>query len=319
MIETQGRHNWEGIITRSTGSWYTVRLHDGQRTECRLRGKLRMKGVRTTNIVAVGDHVVIEPEEGKNTALITRIIPRKNYIIRRSTRLSKAAHIIAANLDEVWLIITLALPATSFGFVDRFLVTAEAYHIPAVLIFNKIDLYDDATLSRMNDLASLYISIGYPCYFVSAITGEGVDQLIERIALKVVLLSGHSGVGKSALINRIEPGLGLKTGEISYYHEKGKHTTTFAEMFELQNGGFIIDTPGIKEFSLTDFDRNEVWERFPELRAVSSYCKYYNCTHTHEPGCEVKRRVETGLISAQRYKSYISIINDEEFSISEWD
>ncbi len=308
----------EGIITRSTGSWYTVRLDDGTRIECRLRGKLRLKDLRTTNVVAVGDRVAVEQEPDTATGLITSVLPRNNYIIRRSIRLSKAQHIIAANIDEAWLIATLAYPATSLGFIDRFLVTAEAYHIPACLIFNKYDLYDFEKLARVHELAERYSAIGYPSFFSSTLLGEGIETLRNRLVAKTVLLSGHSGVGKSALINSIEPGLNLRTGEISSYHEKGKHTTTFAEMFELVSGGFIIDTPGIKEFSLTDFDRSEVWERFPEMRAVSDGCKFHNCTHTHEPDCEVKRQLMAGLISRERYSSYMSILNDEEFDINEW-
>ncbi|MDP2424680.1 MAG: ribosome small subunit-dependent GTPase A [Bacteroidales bacterium] len=309
----------EGIITRSTGIWYTVRLENSSRIECRLRGKLRMKGVRTTNVVAVGDRVSITIESGSNTGLIAAVLPRHNYIIRRATRLSKASHIIAANLDEAWLIATLAMPATSTGFMDRFLITAEAYHIPASIVFNKYDIYDNSILLSLHLLSELYSGIGYQCYFVSALRGDGLDNLKKRMAGKTILLSGHSGVGKSALINAIEPGLKLKTGELSALHEKGKHTTSFAEMFELPSGGFIIDTPGIKEFSLTDFDRKEVWERFPEMRAVSMQCKFHNCTHTHEPSCEVKRCIETGTISRTRYKSYLSILNDEELDINDWD
>ncbi len=278
-----------------------------------------MKDLRTTNIVAVGDKVGFIIEPGKDTGLITTILPRNNYIIRRATRLSKASHIIAANLDEAWLIATLAMPATSTGFIDRFLITAEAYHIMASIIFNKFDIYNPRTLERLHQLTELYSGIGYKCYIASAFSGEGIQALRDRLMGRTILFSGHSGVGKSALINAIEPGLKLKTGELSEYHEKGKHTTTFAEMFELASGGFVIDTPGIKEFSLTDFDRKEVWERFPEMRAVSRHCKFHNCTHTHEPNCEVKRCLEAGTISRNRYKSYLSILDDEELIINEWD
>lgn len=309
----------EGIVTKSTGSWYTVRLDDGTRVDCRLRGKFRTAGIRTTNPVAVGDRVIIMMEPGKNTGAITAIKPRHNYIIRRSIKLSKASHIIAANIDQAWLITTLALPRTSTGFIDRFLITAEAYHIPACLIFNKLDIYNERQIADLEQLSELYESIGYRCFSASAIRGDGINELREALKDKITLLSGHSGTGKSAIINAIEPGLNLKTGELSHYHQKGKHTTTFAEMFELSFGAFIIDTPGIQEFSLTDFDRKEVWERFPEMRAVSHDCQFNNCTHTHEPKCAVKEGLETGNISKMRYNSYLSILNDEELDIYEWE
>lgn len=309
----------EGIVTKSTGSWYTVRLDDGTRVDCRLRGKFRTAGIRTTNPVAVGDRVVIIMEPGKKTGAITAIKPRHNYIIRRSIKLSKASHIIAANIDQAWLIATLALPRTSTGFIDRFLITAEAYHIPACLIFNKLDIYNERQIADLEQLTALYESIGYRCYSASALRGDGIKELREALKEKITLLSGHSGTGKSAIINAIEPGLKLKTGELSHYHQKGKHTTTFAEMFELSFGAFIIDTPGIQEFSLTDFDRKEVWERFPEMRAVSHDCQFNNCTHTHEPKCAVKEGLETGIISKMRYNSYLSILSDEELDIYEWE
>ncbi len=309
----------EGVVTKSTGSWYTVRLDNGVRVECRLRGKFRTDEIRTTNPVAVGDRVRIVTEKEKLIGSITGIIPRHNYIIRRSVKLSKASHIIAANLDQAWLITTLALPRTSIGFIDRFLVTAEAYHIPACLIFNKLDIYDPAMLRNLDQIKALYESVGYRCFVVSALRGDGIDQLRDALKNKTTLLSGHSGTGKSALINAVEPGLNIRTSEISSYHQKGRHTTTFAEMFELSFGACIIDTPGIQEFSLTDFDRREVWERFPEMRAVSMDCQFNNCTHTHEPRCAVKQGLENGTISRIRYQSYLSILNDEELDINEWD
>ncbi|NLN96651.1 MAG: ribosome small subunit-dependent GTPase A [Bacteroidales bacterium] len=309
----------EGIVTKSTGSWYIVKLDDGTRVECRLRGKFRTGEIRTTNPVAVGDRVRITMEAGKNTGVISEIKPRHNYMIRRSIKLSKASHIIAANIDQAWLVTTLAMPRTSIGFIDRFLITAEAYHIPATIIFNKIDIYDKAIMDILRKYKELYESIGYKCFAVSALRGDGIDDLKNELKGKTTLLSGHSGTGKSAIINSIEPGLDLRTSEISAYHHKGTHTTTFAEMFELSFGASIIDTPGIQEFSLTDFEHNEVWERFPEMRAISMGCQFNNCTHTHEPRCAVKQALENGTISRIRYQSYLSILNDEELDINEWE
>jgi ribosome biogenesis GTPase / thiamine phosphate phosphatase len=309
----------EGTVTKSTGSWYVVRLDDGSRVECRLRGKFRTSGIRTTNPVAVGDRVTIAMEPGKPTASIIKIGSRNNYIIRRSVKLSKASHIIAANIDQAWLIATLAMPRTSIGFIDRFLITAEAYHIPACLVFNKHDLYNANQLQVLNQLIALYESIGYRCFITSALEGYGITELRDAMKDKTTLLTGHSGTGKSAIVNAIEPGLNLRTSAISQQHHKGKHTTTFAEMFELSFGAFIIDTPGIQEFSLTDFDRKEVWERFPEMRAVSMHCQFHNCTHTHEPKCAVKEGVENGSISKLRYNSYLSILTDKELDITGWE
>ena len=308
-----------GVVTKSTGSWYTVRLDDGKRIECRLRGRFRNKEIRTTNPVAVGDMVQVQIEQDENQGSIVGIQARSNYIIRRSIKLSKASHIIAANVDQAWLITTLAMPRTSTGFIDRFLITAEAYHIPACLVFNKFDIYNRQQELELKQLTELYESIGYKCYISSAIRGDGIVALRGALRNKTTLMSGHSGTGKSAIINAIEPGLNLKTGELSQYHQKGKHTTTFAEMFELSFGAFIIDTPGIGEFSLTDFDRKEVWERFPEMRAVSMDCQFNNCTHTHEPKCAVKNALTEGRISMMRYKSYLSILNDEELDINNWE
>lgn len=309
----------EGIITRSTGSWYTVRLHDGSRVECRLRGKLRLKGVRTTNPVAVGDKVKIECAQNNTGNFIVAVMPRKNYIIRKATKLSKSAHIIAANLSEVWIMASLALPRTSRGFIDRLLITAEAYHIPAAILFNKIDIYNSDLMHSLHQITELYTTVGYRCYHISALTGIGIDGLRNELAGKIVLITGHSGVGKSQFLNTLDPSLNLKTCELSLYHERGKHTTTFAELFELKNGGMIIDTPGIAEFSLTGFDRKEVWERFPEMRAVSSECRFNNCTHITEPGCAVKNALQAGQINRERYKSYLSIVNDEELDEKEWE
>jgi len=271
-----------------------------------------MQGIKTTNPLAVGDHVEFHVLREENIGLISRIFPRKNYIIRKATKLSKESHILAANLDQAIIIVTLAEPRTSTGFIDRFLITAEAYHIPAVIIFNKIDLYNE---DRMKDLAGLievYNAAGYPCLSVSALTGENTEDVKELLKDKVSLLAGHSGVGKSALINTIEPGIDLKTKPISKAHKKGVHTTTFAMMFKLSFGAYIIDTPGIKEFGLFELDRNTMAERYPEMRALMHECKYTNCTHLHEPGCAVKEAVSNGKLSKIRYEGYLRIMADDE-------
>ncbi len=294
-------------MTRSTGSWHVVRSAEGKNYNCKIKGNFRIRGIRTTNPVAVGDHVEIEPSSGDDTRIITQIHPRHNYIIRRATKLSKESHILAANMDQVILVATLAFPRTSTGFIDRFLVTAEAYHIPAVIVFNKTDLYNEDILMATMQTEQIYRDAGYPCLRVSAITGEGMDMFREALKDKVSLISGHSGVGKSTLINYLEPGLDLKIREISSYHLKGQHATTFAEMFPLSFGGYIIDTPGIKEFGLIDFNRNEVAERFPEMRALMHQCRYHNCTHVHEPDCAVMRAVEMGDIAGSRYENYLRI------------
>ena len=301
----------KGIVIKSTGSWITVRSEDGSRTECRLKGQFRIKGLRSTNPVAIGDKVEFEKQPDENTGVINRIEERDNYIVRKSINLSWATHIIAANLDHAYLIVTLARPRTSTGFIDRFLVTATGYHIPASLIFNKIDLYEETLADYEAQLKLIYESAGYPCYSVSALRGDHVDQIRSLLKDKTSLFSGHSGAGKSALITAIQPDLKLKTGAISEVHQKGKHTTTFAEMFELNNGGFIIDTPGIREFGLIDFEKTEIPRCFPEMDRLLPLCRYSNCTHTHEPGCAVKDALETGTVSKMRYNSYLSILNDK--------
>jgi ribosome biogenesis GTPase len=300
----------EGIVIKSTGSWITVRQNDGSRIECKLRGHFRIKGLRSTNPIAIGDKVDFEIIANEGIGLITKIHDRENYIIRRSINLSKITHILAANIDEAWLIVTLANPRTSTGFIDRFLVTATGYYIHANLIFNKTDLYDDELRSTEEGLKSIYEKAGYPCYSVSALKGDNVPLIRDLLAGGINLFAGHSGAGKSALINAVSPGLDLKTGEISQVHRKGMHTTTFAEMFELPNGGFIIDTPGIKEFGLIDFDAAEIPRCFPEMDRLLPHCQYRNCTHTHEPGCAVKEAIRTGEVSELRYNSYLSILND---------
>jgi ribosome biogenesis GTPase / thiamine phosphate phosphatase len=300
----------EGIVVKSTGSWIIVRLEDGIKLGCKLKGQFRLHDIKHTNPVAIGDHVEVEHLPGDSHGMITRIRTRENYIIRKAMKLSKVSHIIAANLDHAYLIATLALPRTSTGFIDRFLVTAEAYYIPASIIFNKIDLYDEELMFRLDELSNIYEAAGYRCYRTSAIRGDGTEQIRELLANKVSLFSGHSGAGKSALIKAVDPSLNPRVGALSSVHLKGMHTTTFAEMYELSNHGFIVDTPGIKEFGLIDFDKTEIHRCFPEMDRLLPFCQYKNCSHTHEPGCAVKSGVETGQVSQLRYNSYLSILND---------
>ena len=306
----------EGLVIRTTGNWYRV-LVDSDIVECRLRGNYRLRGNKQTNPVAVGDHVLFAME-ADGTGVIHEVRDRNNYIVRRATKLSKQTHVIAANIDLLCIVATLGLPRTSTGFIDRLLVTAEAYHIPACIIFNKCDLLVDDELRAMQDeLSELYRSVGYPVLEVSALKGTGIDDLKALIAGKTVLFSGHSGVGKSALLNALCPGLALKVGAISDWSLKGKHTTTFAEIhpvqFSILNSQFstlLIDTPGIKEFGMVDFTPQELSHFFPEMRAVLHDCYFANCTHRHEPHCAVKEAVEEGRISAERYHNYLSIIED---------
>lgn len=309
----------QGVVIRSTGSWAAVMSADGNIYDCRIKGTFRTKGIRSTNPVAVGDNVDFKLQPNENIGIIHIIQDRHNFIVRKATRLSKQSHIIAANIDQAVVMATIASPRTSTGFIDRFLVTAEAYHIPVAVFFNKSDLYTGADQEKLNELFALYSGIGYSCFVTSVVTGHGLDAVKTYLADKVTLLSGHSGVGKSALINAIEPGLQQKVGAISEYHRKGKHTTTFAEMLPLNDGGFVIDTPGIKEFGLIHFDKQEVGERFPEMRELMHNCQFNNCTHVHEPGCAVKKALSKGEISESRYKNYLSILNDEYFEEKEWD
>ncbi len=302
----------EGIVIKSTGSWYTVLTNNGDNIKCALKGNFRIKGIRNTNPVAVGDRVILNVDKDKSTAVISEILPRKNYIIRKATKLSKRSHIIASNIDQALLLITLVLPRTSFGFIDRFLITAEAYHIPVKIVINKIDIYLEPTLELLKEYINVYEGAGYETLTVSAKSGENIKALKNVMKDKVSLFAGHSGVGKSTLINKIQPGLNLKTMPLSVAHLKGIHTTTFAEMYELNFGGFIIDTPGIKEFGLIDLDPSKIAERYPEMRAIMHKCKYHNCTHIHEPGCAVKEAVENGKISEIRYYNYLRIIENAE-------
>ena len=299
-----------GLVIKNTGSWYVVKTDDGVEINCKIKGNFRLKGIRTTNPIAVGDLVTILPN-ADGTAFITAIDTRKNYIIRRSSNLSKEAHIIAANVDQALLIVTLAHPITSTTFVDRFLATAEAYRIPAVIVVNKIDLLsEEEDKEYLEAWSYLYKSIGYKVLEVSAETGEGIDKLNALLDGKITLLSGNSGVGKSTIINRIMPDLNLRTAEISTTHDTGMHTTTFSEMFPLPHGGYLIDTPGVKGFGTIDFDRHEVAHFFPEIFDIAQDCRFGNCTHTHEPGCAVLNALEESRIAQSRYNSYLSILED---------
>jgi ribosome biogenesis GTPase / thiamine phosphate phosphatase len=309
----------EGLVIKSTGSWYLVLQNDGTKIECKLKGNFRIKGIKTTNPVAVGDRVVFKYLPDKQSGFITKILNRRNYIIRRATNLSKISHIIAANIDQVLLVVCLAKPRTSTGFIDRFLVTAEAYHIPAIIVFNKLDIYDDKLKLKHDEIVKIYEKASYNCLGISVYENYHIEQLKELLKDKINLFAGHSGVGKSALINAIIPGLNLKTKEISAYHEKGQHATTFTEMYQLSFGGFIIDTPGVKEFGLLDFKNTEISERFPEMRKIMMNCRFNNCTHIHEPGCVVLKALKNGEISQSRYNNYISIFNDEYFDEKEWE
>lgn len=298
-------------MLRTTGSWYRVQA-DGEVYDCRLRGNYRLRGNKQTNPVAVGDRVVFDLEDD-GTGVIGEVRDRQNYIVRRATKLSKQTHVIAANIDLLCVVATLGLPRTSTGFIDRLLVTAEAYHIPACVVFNKSDLLvDDALREAQAELAAIYRQAGYPVLEVSALTGMGIDALKAAIAGRTVLFSGHSGVGKSALLNAISPGLGLKVGSISDWSLKGRHTTTFAEIFDIDATTRLIDTPGIKEFGMVDFSAQELSHFFPEMRAVLHDCYFANCTHRHEPRCAVKAAVEEGRISAERYTNYLNIIDGIE-------
>ncbi len=301
-----------GLVTKSTGSWYTVLAADGRRVDCRIKGKFRTKGIKTTNPVAVGDWVNFEMEPDQDSAVITELEPRRNYIIRRSVNLSKQTQIIGANLDQAILVVTLASPPTSLGFIDRFLVTAEAYDIPAVLLFNKLDLFSEEGLEILADYMAVYEEIGYPCYTVSAQDGIHVEQVRALLQDKITLVSGHSGVGKSTLINAIEPSAQLKTGEISDWSDKGKHTTTFAEMIDLSFGGKLIDTPGIRELGIVDIEKGELSHFFPEMRQRMNQCRFNNCRHINEPGCVILEAVEAGEIESSRYDSYLSIYNNQD-------
>lgn len=312
-----------GTVYKSTGSWYTVKTMNGKFYECRIKGKFRLKGIKSTNPIAVGDKVMFELETKNNTetGVINRIEERTNYIVRKSVNLSKQTHIIASNIDQVFLLVTIDNPPTFTSFIDRFLVTAEAYSIKTVLLFNKIDTYNEETLLEVKYLASIYRKIGYECIEISAETGYNIDKVKALMLDKVSMFSGHSGVGKSTLVNAIEPTLDLKTKAISEQHMQGQHTTTFAEMFDLSFGAKIIDTPGIKGFGVVDMEKEEVGDYFPEFFALKQDCKFNNCIHLKEPKCAVKDALENDEISYSRYRSYLQILEgeDEHYRTDNWD
>ncbi len=308
----------KGLVTKSTGSWYVVRSEDGKSYEARIRGKFRLDQISHTNPLAVGDHVDFDLDSD-DLAVITNIYPRNNYIIRRSVNLSKRTHIIASNIDLAFLIITIANPRTSTGFIDRFLVTCEAYQIPVMMVFNKVDEWREEEIEIHEDMKYTYEDIGYDTMTVSALRGDGLEELKAKLKGKISLVAGHSGVGKSTLVNALSPGLDLKTKVVSGFNNKGKHTTTFAQMYEWPFGGYVIDTPGIKEFGLVEIDKDEMQDYFPEIFALRGDCRFHNCNHLLEPKCAVRKAVEEGEIAGSRYESYLTFleeINEDDYSKS---
>ena len=308
----------KGLVVKNTGSWYTVRTDDGQLLDCKVKGNFRIKGIRSTNPVAVGDRVTVSsPSTGggqEGGCWITDIEDRRNYIIRKSINLSKQSHIIAANVDQAFLVVTVIRPETSTTFIDRFLASAEAYSVPVILVFNKTDLLDDDARRYQEGMVKLYETVGYECRQISAETGAGVEELRPLLSGKITLLSGNSGVGKSTLINRLVPGVHLRTADISEAHQTGQHTTTFSEMIDLPGGGggYLIDTPGIKGFGTFDMEREELTSYFKEIFHFSKDCRFSDCTHTHEPGCAVLKAVEDHYIAQSRYQSYLSMLEDKD-------
>ena len=301
----------KGLVIKNTGSWYTVKTDDGQLVESKIKGNFRLKGIRSTNPVAVGDHVEIAVNQ-EGTAFITSIDERRNYIVRKSQNLSKQSHILAANVDQAVLVVTVNYPQTSTIFIDRFLASAEAYRVPVVLVFNKTDRLSPDERRYQQAVCQLYDTIGYVCYEISAATGQGVDRLMPLLKDKITLLSGNSGVGKSTLINQILPHANLKTAEISDAHNTGMHTTTFSEMLALPEGGYLIDTPGIKGFGTFDIEPEELTSYFRDIFHFARDCKFSNCTHTHEPGCAVRQALADHYIAESRYQSYLSMRNDKD-------
>jgi ribosome biogenesis GTPase len=304
----------KGLVIKSTGSWYSILSEDQQTYNCRVRGKFKLKGFKTTNPLAVGDEVDFEMETSTDepTGVIHHIYPRNNYIIRKSIHKTGHGHIIASNIDQLMILVTLAYPRTSFGFIDRLAVAAESFRIPVTLVFNKMDMLEDESLEYVEEIMVLYRSLGYECMAISATELQGLDKVETSLADKITLVAGHSGVGKSTLINQLNPEIGQKIGEVSMSVEKGTHTTTFAQMFELKKGMNIIDTPGIKEYGLVDISNQELSDYFPEMRDMIGHCKFHNCSHTHEPGCAIVEAVKNEKIAATRYTSYLSILEDED-------
>lgn len=302
----------KGLVTKTTGSWHTVKTNSGEIVSCTIKGRFRIEGIRLTNPVAVGDIVELKKEEGQEKGVIFKIHPRKNYIIRKSINLAREAHILAANVDQALLMVTLKEPTTFSMFIDRFLVSAEAYKIPAILIFNKTDIYLPEDLKILDDWKRIYEAAGYPCYAISVMKSNGIEDIRRILYDKISVISGNSGVGKSSLINTLIPGAVLKTAEVSSAHLSGKHTTTYPEMLSLDEGGYIIDTPGIRGFGMIDIGKEELYHFFPEIFKMSHDCKYHNCTHSHEPDCAVAVAVEEGEISFMRYNNYLAILTDDD-------
>jgi len=302
----------KGRVIKSTGKWYIVRFDSGEQISCRIRGKMRLDGLRSTNPVAVGDEVWVIRQEKEDTGVIQKIEDRKNFIVRKSINLSKKTQILAANVDRAYLLVTLAVPETHLAFIDRFLVAAESFRIPVTLLFNKMDVYFEEHLPLIDEVISIYEPIGYPCHKISAFNKENIDFLLNEIQGNQVVIAGHSGTGKSTLVNALDSSLNLKIGSISEYHLQGQHTTTFAEMHELKSGGFIIDTPGIKAFGVIDLEKNVISHYFPEMRNLLGQCKFHNCLHLNEPNCAIKDAVENGKIHPSRYRTYLSLMEEDQ-------